>query len=979
MKKHYLVLCVMLLSAIMLKAQKQMFAYDVSVTNKTYTAFTDGKVVPVEDTADKFSGLIVDGDENSNFSEIESTDGFPIGFNFKYNGLDMNQFMVGTDGVIFLGNEAMTLPANSFPFQVFYSEETINVFGLVTKNAFYGTEDSEIRYKLEGTEGNRVLVIQYSNIGVNSSMWDVELMANVSFQYRLYEATGNIEMHLNNFEPIEGVNTGMYSSIKIGIKGAADDLLMLKDYEGGTTTAEERISYDEENFPANGTVITFIAPEMCETPKMQPTNVKLYPRSTSAYGSFDIADADHYMLLVNKENNFENMPKDKSTYVEGDMIGNVMVAGISTKGVISTSDILEENTTYYARLISYNAQCLEGPLYNLINPVELQITTMGAAPVLNCKNVSRTSISLALETGDETAMVVMTENEYVDPMYDRYTGVGAFGVPAGELKVGDVLEGGGKVIYIGKSNDNIVIDNLTEAKPYFFKAWNTNEKGGYSSNSSEQNLTTAYTTPWEPTNIKDYMQDIPAGWNYEGDWFIMQGEICNRGYSDEELTSFIETPFISLNENTARLVTDFVMIGGYGSSSYPFGPNDYLKVQITKDGINYDDLVVYNKDNKKEVNEGIKRMLLENYEEQTIRIRFALHTSSTFDFTLKMVKLEEKSECDYPLDVVVSNIIGSSATISWTPQSKETTWEISYKNSDVEEWGLPIEVKANPYVLMALEPMVVYDVRVRATMGDMVSVWSDVVTFQAGLSMPLDVTFDKLNLMSGWESLKGVLASPSELESSYTGFDFKDSRARKFAFSDPWSTAGNYWFVSPKILVDKDIQTEYNIELGLTMGQESSYSEYCTDQVFNILLSKDGETFNTDDVVFTLNQADFPAFGASATYSFTASGLSNFTKLAFYTSFGNGNPCGFYFDYLKFNFVEVPTSINGANAEAEVSYENGKLTVCGSRVEVYNVNGTMVMSANNVDTLDCSTLASGVYVAKVVNNGSTIIKKFFVR
>ncbi len=980
MKKHWIVLCFFLLSAIVMEAQKKMFAYDVAVTNKTYTAITDGTIIPVDYTGNEFSKVIIDGDGNNNFSEIDKTNGFQIGFNFRYNGLEMNQFMVGTDGTIFLGNEAMTLPGNYSPFNVFDTEGMKNVFGLVTKNNFYGLEDSEISYKVEGTEGNRVLVIQYSNIGVNSSVWDVEIMAKVNIQYRLYEATGNIEMHLNNFEPIKGVSTGYYSSIKIGIKGDENDMLMLENFKGKTTTKEFFIDYNEENFPENGFNLTFIAPEKCNTPTMQPTNVKLYARSTSIYGSLDIADADHYMILVNKENNFDMMPKDKTTYEEGDSIGNVVVAGIITNGVISTADVLEENTTYYGRIISYNAMCLEGPLYNLISPVEFVITTMGGAPTLKCKDITISNITLSLETGEETAIIAMSEKEFFDPSYQRYTGIGDFGLPTGVYEVGDTLEGGAKVVYIGKSNDNIVIDNLTDSKPYYFKAWNTDGKGGYSSLGSEQNLTTSYTIPWNTDNLKDYMQDIPAGWNYQGDWYTMHGEIISMGNSNKEKEEFIETPYIKLTENTCRLITEFVFGGKYGEGNYSFGENDFLKIQITNDGINYEDLFVYNSNNAKEVNTGKRRALLEKHNGQYVRIRYTIHTSSKYKIVINSIKIEEKPLCDYPLNVTVSNIIGNSATIGWTVQSKETNWEISLKKSNVEEWNKPILVNKNPHVIMGLDAMGVYNVRVRAVMDNVVSAWSEITTFQAGLSMPLDVNFDEIEMMDGWKGFTGVLANPSELQSSDYGFSFNESRAKRFSFSEFWSETGNYWFISPKIIVDKDIQTVYNIELGITMEEESSYSNYCTDQIFKVLISKDGESFNNDDAVLTLNQKEFPAFGASATYKFTVSGLQDITKLAFYTSYNDGNPINFYIDYLKFNYVDVPTSINGTETNSNVVFDNGKLIVYGcNRVEVYDINGKMVISANNADTIDCSSLANGIYIAKIINNSSTIIKKFFVK
>ncbi len=71
-----------------------------------------------------------------------------------------------------------------------------------------------------------------------------------------------------------------------------------------------------------------------------------------------------------------------------------------------------------------------------------------------------------------------------------------------------------------------------------------------------------------------------------------------------------------------------------------------------------------------------------------------------------------------PKDLSVSNIGANEATVSWTPGSTETSWNVEYKKSSDATWTLAGSVSSVPTLnLDVLENGISYDVRVQADYG----------------------------------------------------------------------------------------------------------------------------------------------------------------------------------------------------------------------------------------------------------------------
>ena len=291
MKKRLSFLALAILTV--LSASAQMIAY--TVQTKVQGAPGTPTVLDLQgNTGTDFSGLMIDADGNLEFNDVIDAKAFPIGFDFGYNSQVMKYFLVGTNGMIQLSpTETVSTKVHKDNVQVFEDTGNSNAFGLVMRNGMFGYDDTQISYWLEGDD---VLCIQYKNVGLQTASWrsDRKDVAKATIEYRLYQKSGNIEMTLNGFKPYDDADVGSSNFMRIGILGDPGDFLEIQSYDGKVVSARDNsISYSTDEYPADGTQYTFVAPEACETPANGPTDLQLTSTSTQVSGSFAAGSSDH--------------------------------------------------------------------------------------------------------------------------------------------------------------------------------------------------------------------------------------------------------------------------------------------------------------------------------------------------------------------------------------------------------------------------------------------------------------------------------------------------------------------------------------------------------------------------------------------------------------------------------------------------------------------------------------------------------------
>jgi hypothetical protein len=147
-----------------------------------------------------------------------------IGFSFAYNGTTFSQFVLNTNGFIKLGATAPSATAMFLPeatgstaVNPVTSASDPNIIAPFNFDLTAGSAGStEYRVYTTGNAGSRICTIQWKNVADKAVTLSTQY-ANLSFQVRLYEATGVIEMVYNTATVGTGTSGARYA--QVGLKG----------------------------------------------------------------------------------------------------------------------------------------------------------------------------------------------------------------------------------------------------------------------------------------------------------------------------------------------------------------------------------------------------------------------------------------------------------------------------------------------------------------------------------------------------------------------------------------------------------------------------------------------------------------------------------------------------------------------------------------------------------------------------------------
>jgi hypothetical protein len=171
----------------------QVSSYSFSQSSVTYTPITGGIVLGSTSDDDQ---RFVDPAVPLGGTTLTGV-GFPIGFNFTFNGFVYDRFAVNTNGWISFGSSTLTPSVNlntSSSYTPLSSTSTDNTNDLVARVAALGRDlqsqtGGELRYELTGTTPNQVLVVQWTNYRKYLATGD-----SYNFQIKLYETSNTVEV-----------------------------------------------------------------------------------------------------------------------------------------------------------------------------------------------------------------------------------------------------------------------------------------------------------------------------------------------------------------------------------------------------------------------------------------------------------------------------------------------------------------------------------------------------------------------------------------------------------------------------------------------------------------------------------------------------------------------------------------------------------------------------------------------------------------
>jgi trimeric autotransporter adhesin len=219
----------------------------------------------------------------------------------------------------------------------------------------------------------------------------------------------------------------------------------------------------------NGNAATIAGLPACTTPALQPTALILNPPPptiNTIQGSFTATTADEYLVLRSTSATLTSLPVNAQVYNAGDVLGNAIVVQRSAAAIFTANGLLPA-TQYYFFVFSLNSQgCVNGPAYNITNPLTGTETTQPLPP---CITPTAQPNSLALTASNTAVAGTFTGTATADAyLIIRSTSPALLATPADntDYNAGDNLGGG--IVVASSNNTTFLTTGLSPNTTYYF-------------------------------------------------------------------------------------------------------------------------------------------------------------------------------------------------------------------------------------------------------------------------------------------------------------------------------------------------------------------------------------------------------------------------------------------------------------------------------------------------------------------------------
>lgn len=299
----------------------QSNSYNFSSSSGTFTAISGGTVL----------GTTANDDEvfNNNTSGETGTQtdiGFPIGFDFSYNGTIFDRFAVNTNGWIKLGSGTFTIGNTYTPISYSGTSGFENIFSALGRD-LQGQTGSELSYLLTGSSPNRVLVIQW----LNYRKYNASSGESYDFQIRLNESSSSVTFVYGDVTTANTSTSTSNNPTQVGIRGLSNS-----DYRNRSTTSSWSSSSNGSSNTSTMRLTTSVKPSSGLTYTFAPGNM--------SYSSCNTYIADTSSVKKGSVNN----PVIRIQVVVNGLLNPLSVTSISckTNGTSNTSDITNARIWY---------------------------------------------------------------------------------------------------------------------------------------------------------------------------------------------------------------------------------------------------------------------------------------------------------------------------------------------------------------------------------------------------------------------------------------------------------------------------------------------------------------------------------------------------------------------------------------------------------------------------------------------------------
>ncbi|MCF8218966.1 MAG: T9SS type A sorting domain-containing protein [Bacteroidales bacterium] len=158
--------------------------YTLSENVQSYTSLTNVTTISFSSQVDANSAVI------------------PIGFDFSFDGNQYSNFSVNSNGLIKLGSTAISGNNSANDLNNNIASGNYPVIAPYWDELMLPNSNSSVAYTTTGTAGNRILKIEFRNVGLlQGNANNPKQRGEYSFQVWLYESNGNIEFYYNKITP----------------------------------------------------------------------------------------------------------------------------------------------------------------------------------------------------------------------------------------------------------------------------------------------------------------------------------------------------------------------------------------------------------------------------------------------------------------------------------------------------------------------------------------------------------------------------------------------------------------------------------------------------------------------------------------------------------------------------------------------------------------------------------------------------------
>ncbi|KAF2517505.1 T9SS type A sorting domain-containing protein [Flavobacterium salilacus subsp. salilacus] len=718
----------------------------------TYTEISGGTVLGTTANDDQ----VFNNSTTAQTAPITNT-GFPIGFNFEYNGTTYDKFAVNTNGWIKLGTGSFEIGGATTPLSSTTTSVSNALSGMGTD--LIGQDGSEISYLTTGTAPNRQLIVQWK--GYKRYL---ATTANINFQIILTETSNTITYSY-------GVNTISSSySAQVGLKGANSNFpasinnrTSSTDWSATTagTSNSSNISFTATVAPSSGLKFTFTPPAPCSGTPVAGTvtgNLVRYICSGSTPSAIAVTGTTPVYPGISYQWEQSLNGTDWTDVAAG--------TGATT---LSYTPPAFDGTTIQYRLKVTCANSSETvyadavTIDNQTTPTT-QVTALTATPSLTTAPISWTN------GNGGRRLVIFSSSPITDPVSEN-------GIPA-YTAAALYANAGQQIVYDG-TGTSVTVTGLSCNTPYYVKVYEYNRCGSgpydvYINTTSDTNAATVTTLQpataslptannftgftganldtavpgWYEAAISAASGTVPSSSNPSGTssaWTnstALGATTAKVNLYFDNTNAWIISPKMEITANS-RLIFDAAITAFNNSSVDPErmqDTDDAVNVMVSTDGCGavWTPIYTFNAGNTVDLTNVLTEyeLLLTDYIGQTIQIAFQatdgpVNDTPDYDFHIGNILVEEIPECDVPALMATTNITKNTATIAWEAPSTGTPTGYEYIVSDVNE--VPVIAGTATTALTAgvagLTPSTDYFVFVRTVCGSSFSEWTVAGTF----------------------------------------------------------------------------------------------------------------------------------------------------------------------------------------------------------------------------------------------------------